>query len=142
MKKVFVFFAIAVMTFAKGFAQKIKDADVPSAVKASFAKAYPGATAKWEMEKGNFEASFKKDGKSMSAVFQPGGAMLESETAIKESELPASALSYIQTNYKGKKIKETAKITSSNGTVTYEAEVEGKDLIFSSDGKFLKEVKD
>jgi hypothetical protein len=51
-------------------------------------------------------------------------------------------LSYIKTNYKDKKIRESAKITNSTGVVTYEAEVDDKDVIFDSNGKFLKEVKD
>lgn len=44
--------------------------------------------------------------------------------------------------YKGKTIKEGAKITTADGTVNYEAEVDGKDVIFDTNGKFLKEVKD
>jgi hypothetical protein len=35
-----------------------------------------------------------------------------------------------------------AKITKADGTVNYEAEVDGKDVIFNSIGKFLKEAKD
>ena len=115
---------------------------MPLAVKASFAKIYPGITAKWEKEDGNYEAGFKKDGNHMSATFQPGGTFMESEIGIKESELPAASLNYIKANYRGKSLKESAKITSGNGTVTYEAEIEGKDVIFDSNGNFLKEAKD
>jgi hypothetical protein len=123
-------------------AQKLKDSEVPATVKTSFDKIFPGQTAKWEKEDGNFEAGFKKEGKSMSATFQPDGTFKESEVGIKESELPAGALDYIKTNYNGKKVKESAKITSASKTVTYEAEIEGRDVIFDSSGKFLKEVKD
>ena len=141
-KKALIVSTVFAMICLNGFTQKIKEADVPSAVKASFAITYPGINAKWEKEKENFEAGFKKDGISMSALFLPGGTLLESEMTIKQSELPSTVLSYVKANYKDKKIRESAKITRPDGPVTYEAEVEGKDLIFDSNGKFLKEVKD
>ena len=43
---------------------------------------------------------------------------------------------------KGKNIKEGAKITKADGTVNYEAEVNGTDVIFDASGKFIKEAKD
>ena len=120
-------------------AQKLDASKVPAAVKESFAKKYPKvATVKWELEKGNYEAGFKQDGQSMSVVFTPNGTMTESEVDIKTSELPAAALSYVKTNYKGKSVKEAAKITKANGEINYEAEVDGKDVIFDANGKFLK----
>lgn len=119
-------------------AQKLKDTEVPGVVKTAFDKQYPGVKAKWEKEDGNYEAGFKKDGKTMSVVYDAMGTMKETEVSIKESELPPSALDYIKSNYKGKKIKETAKITKADGTVNYEAEIEGKDVVFDSNGKFIK----
>ena len=141
MKKI-IFISIAAALFClKGLGQKIKESEVPAAVKTSFANRYPGISAKWEKEDGNYEANFKKDGNQMSATFQPGGMFLESEISIKESALPAASQSYIQANYKGKSVKESAKITSAAGTITYEAEIEGRDLIFDSNGHFLKVEK-
>lgn len=35
------------------------------------------------------------------------------------------------------KIKEAAKITKSNGEVQYEAEVNGKDILFTPEGKIV-----
>ena len=131
----------ALITFS-ACAQKLKEADVPAAVKASFAKQYSGVTAKWEKEDGKYEAGFKKDGNSMSALFEANGTMTESEMDIKVSDLPATVLAYVKEHYKGKTIKEGAKITKADGTVNYEAEVDGKDVIFDAAGKFLKEVKD
>jgi hypothetical protein len=70
------------------------------------------------------------------------GNILETEVEIKIDELPAKAKEYVSKNYAGQKIKETAKITDSKGVVTYEAEIKGKDLIFDSNGNFIKEVKE
>lgn len=142
MKKIMM---MAVLAMSIGFtacAQKLKEADVPFAVKASFAKQYPGTTAKWEKEDGKYEAGFKKDGNNMSALFEANGTMTESEVDIKVADLPATVLAYVKDHYKGKSIKEGAKITKADGTVNYEAEVDGKDVIFDAGGKFLKEVKD
>ena len=68
--------------------------------------------------------------------------MTESEMDIKVTDLPATVLAYVKERYKGKTIKEGAKITTIDSTVNYEAEVDGKDVIFYTNGKFLKEVKD
>ena len=133
---------LAILFIAIGaYAQKIDASKVPAAVKTSFAKQYPGATAKWEKEEGKFEAGFKLNGKEASAVFDANGTMEESEIEMKSSDLPAPVLAYVKEHYKGKSIKEAAKITKGDGTITYEAEVDGKDVIFDTTGKFIKEVK-
>ena len=123
-------------------AQKIDASKVPAAVKTAFAKQYPGVSVKWEKENGKFEAGFKQNGNIMSALFEANGTMTESEMDIKVADLPAAVLSYVKGHYKGKSIKEGAKITKADGTVNYEAEVDGKDVIFDAAGNFLKEVKD
>jgi len=141
MKKYIALSVLLSVFSLKSFSQKIKESEVPAAVETSFGKLFSGSTAKWEKENGNFEAGFKKEGKTMSATFQPDGTFLESETNIKQSELPPAVINYLQANYTNKKIKESAKITNATGAITYEAEVDDKDLIFDGNGKFLKEVK-
>jgi NifU-like protein involved in Fe-S cluster formation len=54
------------------------------------------------------------------------------------SELPKSVSDYVSQHMKGAKIKEAAKITKSNGEVQYEAEVNGKDVLFTPQGKLVK----
>jgi hypothetical protein len=123
------------------FAQDKKEkSDKPTtAAEAAFVKTFPGATkVKWEKEAGDYEVSFKSGKKEMSAVFTPAGALKESEEEIEATLFPAAATAYIKEHYKGAKIKETAKITKSNGEVNYEAEVNDTDLIFDKDGKFIK----
>ena len=72
---------------------------MPAAVKASFGKLFPGSAAKWGKEDSNFEARFKKVDKTMSTSFQPDGTFMESETALKQSDLPPAVINYLQTNY-------------------------------------------
>lgn len=131
---------VAVIGFSAN-AQKIDASKVPAGVKASFAKQYPGATAKWEKEDGKFEAGFKQNGNTMSALFEANGTMTESELDIKVANLPAPVLAYVKEQYKSKPIKEGAKITKADGVVNYEAEVDGKDVIFDANGNFLKVAK-
>lgn len=106
---------------------------VPEAVKLAFAKAYPKADdVKWERENGNFEVEFElTDDQEMSVVYDANGTLLETETEIPFSDLPQD----VQQALKGKKVKETARITSANGVVTYEVEVRHKDLMFDAQGR-------
>src|SRR5487761_1959471 len=122
--------------------QRIDDSKVPSPVKKSFAKDFPGASSKWEKEKLNYEANFSQDGKTMSALYDANGNKQETETDIKVSDLPTPVQNYIANNYPGEKIKEAAVITKANGEVNYEAEVNDMDVLFAQDGKFIKTAKD
>ena len=142
MKKVTgLFLALSAVTMAAS-AQKLKSSEVPVVVKNAFAKQYPGIKeAKWEKEKGDFEAGFMNNKIETTVVYDAKGAFKESEVEINVSELPAAATSYITANYKGSAIKEAAKITKVGGEVNYEAEVKGMDVIFDAKGKFIKAGK-
>lgn len=142
MKKLFIL-VIAVLAAFSVSAQKVKENDVPSAVKEAFLKQYPNATeVSWEKENNNYEVNFDLKETDHSALFDVNGNLLESEEDIAVSQLPAGVMEYIKTNYGGKKVKEAERVTNADGTVTYEVEVKGKDLIFDSNGKFIKELKD
>jgi hypothetical protein len=140
MKKIMLIAAVAITVQKVSIAQKLESAAVPGPVKESMEKKYPKASGvKWEMEKGKYEAEFKSEGKSMSALFEPNGNLAESEMMIKVSDLPANATQYLKEHYKGKSIKEPARVTKANGEINYEAEVNGKDIVFDANGKFIKE---
>lgn len=134
----------AVMTVSCTNTQKLKDKDVPEVVKSALQKAYPAAKEiKWEKENGNFEAGFElgETEADYSLVIDNSGNILETEIEIKAEELLAKVRDYVAKNYAGQKIKEAAKITDSKGVVTYEAELKDKDLIFDSNGNFIREMK-
>ena len=124
-------------------AQKIESYKVPPAVKTSFARQYPDIkNTNWEIENGQYEASFKDKSGSHSAVFAKDGAFIESEIDIKIDQLPAASLDYMKVHYKTSSIREASKITKADGTVNFEAAIKGKDIIFDEHGKFIKEAKD
>jgi len=133
-----VFIAIATITAMSCMAQT----PPPAAVQAAFTKNFPGINVKkWDKEKNNFEAEFTKDGRKMTAIFDAKGTWKETETDIAVMELPAVVTDYIRKNYNGAAAKEAALIKTPEGEM-YEAEVNGKDLLFDKQGKFIKEEQE
>lgn len=121
------------------FGQKIKEKEVPQIIKKSLHEKYPNAKAvKWDKEKNNYEASFDVNQVDNSVLFNQDGTIVETEVAIQISKLPKTALVYINTHFKNQKVKEAAKIMNQKGTVTYEAEIAGKDILFDMNGNFIK----
>jgi hypothetical protein len=109
---------------------------------ASFQKDFKGASAViWELENGNYEANFKQKGQKLAAMFEPGGALTETELQIPLAQIPKEAVNYVHQHFKGRKITDTAKLTMPDGTINYEIGVEGKDVIFDSKGAFVKTRK-
>ena len=142
MKKLIMMLTLVASIAFSACGQKLDASKVPAAVKAAFTKQYPGTDAKWEKEAGKYEVNFKQNGNTMSALYEANGTLTETEMDIKVADLPATVLAYVKEHYKGKTIKEGAKITKADGSVNYEAEVAGKDVIFDATGKFLREAKD
>ena len=141
MKKLILLVAVG-FTAITANAQKMKDAEVPALVKASFTKQYPDTkVAKWEKENGLFEAEFTSNKTEMSVLINGNGTIMETETEINPNQLPESTSRTIATNYPGKKVKEASKIVDSKGKITYEAEIDNMDVLFDADGKFVKEEK-
>lgn len=141
MKKLALMTVTAMIT-SLTFAQKLQEKDVPVQVKTAFQKQFPNTKeAKWEKEGNNFEAEFELNNTEQSVLLDAQGNLIETEIEIAVNQLPNGVLDYIKTNYQGEKVKEAAKITDVKGVITYEAEIKGMDLIFDSNGKFVKEIK-
>lgn len=112
----------------------------PAAVQTAFAQLFPKATAvKWEKEGTLYEADFGLQKVKMSAVYTASGEFKEIERPEATTALPAPVLPYLNQKYTGQEIKEVARIEDAAGTVTWETEVGGKDLIFDAAGSFLRE---
>jgi hypothetical protein len=138
-----ILFAVSTATFAqkeKGEKEGKEKITVPAAVKSALAKKYPEATkVSWEKEKGNYEANWGgRSGEDNSVQFTPAGNFIEIVKAIPVSELPAPVLAYVKEHYKGTKITEAGRVTDAKGKISYEAEVNRKDIIFDEKGNFVK----
>lgn len=133
---------ICMVFVAFGFAQKPKE-EAPAAAKAAFAAKYPTAEkVKWSVEKpGEFEAEFTLNKVESSALFDAAGKFLESETEIKEAELPQTVKATIAKDFAGYKLDEIEEATDAKGITTYEMEAaKGKDKLeisFDANGKLL-----
>lgn len=136
MKPKFMVACAALVCCCYGIASA-QNKDIPQQVKTAFAQAYPTVTKiKWEREAANYEGNFSYNGRKTSVIYTPDGKLMETETAITSDALPKAALQYARA--KGK-IKDAARIEKPDGTVQYEAEVNGKDLIFNDKGSFITE---
>ena len=128
-----------------GYTQKITPDKVPAPVKQAFAKKFPAATdIKYEMEKKDYEINFKDKGVEMSANFDATGKWLETETEIKESDLPKEVSASVVKNFAGFKISEVAKIETPDKGLIYEMDLKkdkgGYEVQFSPKGDLLKKT--
>ena len=142
MKKLAV--TVVIMLFTTiSFAQKMKQKNIPASVLTAFQKIYPTAKEiNWDKEGDKYEASFDLNKIEHSVLMDAQGNLIESEVEIDLNQLPKGVLTYVKTNYPGRPAKEGAKIIDAKGNVTYEVEIKGMDLIFDSNGTFIKELKD
>ncbi|MCB0429304.1 MAG: PepSY-like domain-containing protein [Flavobacteriales bacterium] len=134
---------IVVFSLSCSKAQKLKTADVPTAVQSSFKDHYPLAeSVKWEKEDGNFEAEFDLNKVESSALFDERGTFLQEETEIEKSMLPSGVTNYCAQQFSGYKLTEASKIRDASGTVSFEAEMsKGKerfDAMFDASGNFVE----
>lgn len=129
-------------------AQKLKDSEVPTAVKQAFAKNFPSAKeVKWSKEDGTeFEAEFKSGATEKSANFDQSGKWVVTETEIKKSDLPQAVQAAVTKEFAGYKMDEIEKVEKPDNVVLYEMELEKNkvtyEVQFDANGKVIKkEVK-
>ncbi len=123
----------------------IKQSEVPDNIAQAFKKSHPNAIiSKWNDEPPIWEAKYT-DGNEKGAVsFDINGVVTETELVIDENQLanPTSIQNYIKANYPDEKPKSFEKVTKADGTITYEIQITGKELVFDSKGVFLTEELD
>lgn len=125
-------------------AQKLKDYEVPAAVKDAFATRFPDARdISWSKENSTgFEAEFEINNIEQSVNFDDSGKWLGTETEIKKSELPKAVISTLAKEFPGYKIEEVEKAETSMQGNFYEVELEKKEILIevqvTGDGNVLK----
>ena len=125
--------------------QSSKTREVPSNIEEAFTKLHPNATIeKWNDEPPIWEAKYK-DGEEKGAVsFNDKAEVVETELVVSENELPNAPIipDYIKANYLNEKIQGCEKITKQDGTIIYEIQITGKEIVFDREGKYLSVEKD
>ena len=124
-------------------AQVLKPAQVSAAARATFKAKFPLVkTNTWEKEGDKYEAGFKQNSITMSALITSAGELVETESDLSPAKLPAAVRATLARDYKACKVTEAAVLVSASGATTYEAEVSqgGKhhDVVFNADGSLVK----
>lgn len=141
MNNIFLVLAFFVF-FAQSQAQKVLTTDVPASVKEACMAAHPKAmNITWTKKGSTYECEFTENEKSLSATFDNSGFLLENERNIPIEALPKDIVTYLNSKYKNKKIKEVSKLTDRMHNVSYQVQVGGKNLVFDAKGNYLKSVK-
>lgn len=140
MKKIMLCLLIS-LTTTVCFSQKIEIRNVSISIKNTFNKLYTKAKEiQWSLELKNFEVAFEIDEHEMSVLFDSTGTILLTEVELENGELATQITNYIKEHYSKAKIKDASKITDNKGNVTYSIELKNKEILFSSEGIFIKEI--
>lgn len=124
----------------------------PLIVKIAFEKEFPKETPTWTKDFGGedldqirYEAKFKNGTSEGLAVYDNLGNLKAYEVLIQKEDIPANAVSYLNSNYKNFTIRESSKVKNDKNETTYEVGIlrDGKfyDHIFDRDGNFLEIIQ-
>ncbi len=144
MKKLIILLAGMVMLSCNETADTDDTAEVSMSpmdiAKEAFASDHAGVNAtEWEEENGMYEVSFMKDGVEHSIVYNSEGNIVEEEHELNVDELPEAVKT--SANNAGA-ITEACKVTKADGTISYEVEIDGKDMVYDAEGNLLGTEED
>ena len=129
---------ILVLSFFSSYV--FSQAVIPDAVKTKFAALYPTAkVTEWESLDGFYEASFEENDLEVSVVLSRDGRVVQTETEIALTLLPAGVNDYFKAKANGNEISEASKIVRADGQVTFEVEVNNVDYLFDDMGHYLSQ---
>ncbi len=132
--------ALATALPATADEQKVQPDKLPKAVKAAFAKHFPGATAdKASSEKENgktvYEIAFTFKGARTDATFEADGTLVDVEKELAAKDLPRRVAAALEAKYPKATYKKAEEISKGNGEpIAYEV------LLVTAGGKKV-EVK-
>lgn len=139
------YFAIAFFLLIGISCQNPKKREAPKKIKEAFFKTHPNATiTKWNDEPPMWEAKYKDGDEEGAVSLDPEGKVTETELVIKENQLPNPEMiqRYIKENYPSEDPNHFEKVAKLDGTITYEIQITGMELVFDHNGKFLTEEPD
>lgn len=119
-------------------AQHHEAVTIPDAVMDRFTLLYPDArNIEWQFIKENYKADFKNEKATTMALIAWDGVVLKTETEIKTTALPETAIDYLAENFPEEKIEQATIIEDKDGTITFEAALDKVDLTFDCTGQVL-----
>lgn len=92
----------------------------------------------WTLNGDKYAATFKVDGMDKSVFFTEYGRVDHQETVMTANSMPEAAISYLSNKTGGKPISKAMMVIYVDGTILYEADVEGKRYVFDGTGKLVR----
>lgn len=126
-------------------AQDLLPTEVPQQIRTNFQNSYQNATdVEWEKDLEYYKVEFEVSRDDYEIWYSANAKVLKTEKEISARNLPAIVSKNIKTNYSGYSIDDVEEVTEGNNT-TYYVEVEKWndeiDLVYSANGKLLRETK-
>jgi hypothetical protein len=125
--------------------QKLKEGDVPTAVRDAFKKLHPGiSVTTWQKVKYDFyEAAYKQDNKDVIATFKGNGLLQRTKEEAGPGKVPDKIKNHAESLYPGFDITGFSMIRTPDKKLFYEVEMkkagEEKSLIYNDNNDYLRE---
>lgn len=121
---------------------KLKDKDVPQAVRTAFDAQFDNAMmVDWKMKDGNYKAMFTKDMKKHFAEFNASGELVAKGEKVNKDDLPTGVADAVKTGYASSNIDEVYRVEK-GGQTLYMVKLDGnpvKKVVYDAEGKVVKE---
>lgn len=125
--------------------QKLKDKDVPQAVRTAFDNAFDNALmVDWKMKDGKYKAAFTKDLKKHFAEFSSSGELISKGVKIDKDELPTAVSGAVSASYANDKIDEVYRVEK-GGKTKYLVKLDGepkRKIMYDEQGQVIKDKTD
>lgn len=150
MKKVLFAIALSTCLVLSASAQdksqeKLKETDLPTAVKTSFKTTFPNAKdVDWKMKEGKYKVDFELNGLDHLASFDADGKLIARGMKIRQSELPSAVSTAVKSTYADREIDNVYRVDK-NGTAYYLVKLDGNPetkVLYTTDGQVVKEKMD
>jgi hypothetical protein len=114
----------------------IESSKLPATISSDFKNRNPNmADVTWyQYDKGYTATYQEKDGTWRRVMYDQTGKPVGTAMQIKGDRLPASTTAYLQKNYSGSAYDKVYEVTGPGGVKTYEVYVNGKWIVFDSQG--------
>ncbi len=123
-------------------AQRLEIREVPEAVMIAFRKANPGVgNPQWRKDKENYQAKCMVNKTPRTFTYTKSGTPVVKDAKAAMEALPGAVREYLDKNHHGTVVDKVLRIINPKGTVIYAVEINGSDLIFDANGKYLKTQK-
>ena len=145
MKKLLFGLSVLFLAYFSADAQGVEKRGVPAVVLNAFQQQFPKARqVEWEKKRDwNYEVEFDVGlfSRDHQAIISPRGKVLRHEEELASYSLPDAVKQQIKAGYDGYRVEDVKKIDT-QGEVTYEVELDGRDddlkVIFDTGGRVIK----